>query len=421
MTKFLKLIGLPLVAMILILSIGGCDSASSSGAASPDVQGAEAEIDEDYARGPNGGRLLEDGAFALEMTIFETGVDPQYRIYPYQDGEPIDPSSVDLTVKLHRLGDIVDTFNFEPRQNYLMGDGVVTEPHSFEVQVTARFQGKSFSWRYESFEGRTTIPDDIADEAGVATEVAGPGIVKDMITLAGEVALAPSATSSVRAIYPGPVRSVSVDVADKVSRGQALARIESSSSLQEYTLVAPRSGTILERLTNTGDVAGSEPLFIIADFSELEAYLHVFPRDAARVQVGQTVRLGVAGGEMTVDATISRFRPMAGANSQTRIAVAKIPAESGLQPGMRLMAEVVVAEQEVPLAVRETGLQTFRDFTVVYAKVGETYEVRMLDLGRRDGDRVEVLGGLRPGETYVTENSFLIKADIDKSGASHDH
>lgn len=421
MTKFLKLIGLPLVAMILILSIGGCDSASSSGAASPDVQGAEAEIDEDYARGPNGGRLLEDGAFALEMTIFETGVDPQYRIYPYQDGEPIDPSSVDLTVKLHRLGDIVDTFNFEPRQNYLMGDGVVTEPHSFEVQVTARFQGKSFSWRYESFEGRTTIPDDIADEAGVATEVAGPGIVKDMITLAGEVALAPSATSSVRAIYPGPVRSVSVDVADKVSRGQALARIESSSSLQEYTLVAPRSGTILERLTNTGDVAGSEPLFIIADFSELEAYLHVFPRDAARVQVGQTVRLGVAGGEMTVDATISRFLPMAGANSQTRIAVAKIPAESGLQPGMRLMAEVVVAEQEVPLAVRETGLQTFRDFTVVYAKVGETYEVRMLDLGRRDGDRVEVLGGLRPGETYVTENSFLIKADIDKSGASHDH
>jgi cobalt-zinc-cadmium efflux system membrane fusion protein len=33
----------------------------------------------------------------------------------------------------------------------------------------------------------------------------------------------------------------------------------------------------------------------------------------------------------------------------------------------------------------------------------------------------EVLGGLEPGERYVTENSFLIKADIEKSGASHDH
>ena len=403
MTKLSKLVGMPLVATILVLAIGGCDSASSSGAASSDAQGAQVEAEEEYARGPNGGRLLEDDGFALEMTIFEAGVDPQYRIYPFKNGEPVDPASVDLTVSLHRLGDVVDTFNFTPRQDYLMGDGVVTEPHSFEVETEAQFEGKNFAWRYDSFEGRTTIPDDIANEAGVVTEAAGPSIVRDLLTLSG------------------PVRSVSVDVADNVRRGQALARIESSSSLQEYTVVAPKSGTILERHTNAGDVAGSEALFVIADFSQLEAYLHVFPRDAARVKVGQSVRLGVAGGEMTVDATISRFLPMTGANSQTRIAVAKIPAESGLQPGMRLMAEVVVAEHEVPLAVRETGLQSFRDFTVVYAKVGDTYEVRMLDLGRRDGDRVEVLGGLSAGETYVIENSFLIKADIDKSGASHDH
>jgi cobalt-zinc-cadmium efflux system membrane fusion protein len=66
-------------------------------------------------------------------------------------------------------------------------------------------------------------------------------------------------------------------------------------------------------------------------------------------------------------------------------------------------------------------LQSFRDFTVVYARVRQTYEVRMLDLGRRDGEFVEVLSGLEPGTTYVSENSYLIKADIEKSGASHDH
>jgi len=32
-----------------------------------------------------------------------------------------------------------------------------------------------------------------------------------------------------------------------------------------------------------------------------------------------------------------------------------------------------------------------------------------------------VLGGLKPGTAYVTENSYLIKADIEKAGASHDH
>jgi cobalt-zinc-cadmium efflux system membrane fusion protein len=45
----------------------------------------------------------------------------------------------------------------------------------------------------------------------------------------------------------------------------------------------------------------------------------------------------------------------------------------------------------------------------------------MLELGREAGPWVEVLGGLEPGTEYVTENSYIIKADIEKSGASHDH
>ena len=47
-------------------------------------------------------------------------------------------------------------------------------------------------------------------------------------------------------------------------------------------------------------------------------------------------------------------------------------------------------------------------------KIGDTYEVRMLELGERDGEWVEVLGGIDPGTPYVVEQSFLIKADIDK-------
>jgi membrane fusion protein, heavy metal efflux system len=45
----------------------------------------------------------------------------------------------------------------------------------------------------------------------------------------------------------------------------------------------------------------------------------------------------------------------------------------------------------------------------------------MLELGRADATRVEVLAGLEAGARYVTQNSYLIKADIEKSGASHDH
>jgi cobalt-zinc-cadmium efflux system membrane fusion protein len=82
---------------------------------------------------------------------------------------------------------------------------------------------------------------------------------------------------------------------------------------------------------------------------------------------------------------------------------------------------VHIGSADVALAVRTEALQTFRDFSVVFAQVGETYEVRMLELGRRDARHAEVLGGLKPGTRYVTANSFLVKADIEKSGASHDH
>ncbi len=45
----------------------------------------------------------------------------------------------------------------------------------------------------------------------------------------------------------------------------------------------------------------------------------------------------------------------------------------------------------------------------------------MLELGQQAGEWAEVLGGLDPGTVYVTENSYVLKADVEKSGASHDH
>ena len=92
-----------------------------------------------------------------------------------------------------------------------------------------------------------------------------------------------------------------------------------------------------------------------------------------------------------------------------------------LRPGQFVRGQVTVAKHPVALAVRQSAIQGFRDFQVVFARIGDTYEVRMLELGRQNDRWAEVLGGLKPGTEYVTSNSYLIKADIEKSGASHDH
>jgi membrane fusion protein, heavy metal efflux system len=383
--------------------------------------GEHGDEEAEPAKGPHGGRLLEDGKFALEVTIFETGVDPQYRVYPTLDGEPVDLSAVDLTVTLSRLGGKQDTFRFAPESDYLKGNGIVTEPHSFDVAVNASHSGKTHSWAYESYEGRTTIADAVAAEAGVLTEPAGPALIRERVSLSGTVQLTPSATAEVRAVYPGHVLRVTRTVGDQVRKGDTLAEVENSSSLQTYSVRAPISGTVLERRTNAGDVAASDPLFVIGDIGSAQAELHVFPKDAARIKPGQSVTVQLAGGDLVAQGKIDSFLPIAEAGTQALIARVVLPRDASFRPGMRVTASVDTSETQVPLAVRESGLQRFRDFTVVFAKYGETYEVRMLELGRKDGDFVEVLGGIDPGENYVTANSFLIKADIEKSGASHDH
>ena len=101
---------------------------------------------------------------------------------------------------------------------------------------------------------------------------------------------------------------------------------------------------------------------------------------------------------------------------------ANIPNRTGaLRPGMALRGRVVINAVNVPLAVKTEAIQPFRDFKVVYANYGQDYEVRMLQIGRSSSEWTEILGGLEIGTPYVAKGSFLVRADIEKSGASHDH
>jgi cobalt-zinc-cadmium efflux system membrane fusion protein len=207
-----------------------------------------------------------------------------------------------------------------------------------------------------------------------------------------------------------------------VERGELLARVVSNESLQTYDIPAPIGGVVMARNANVGDVAGATPLYLIADAREVHAEFYVYPRDAARLSVGLPVEIHSLDGETVAQDTIEAILPTADMLTQTIVAHVDLPNPDLLwRPGQAVSGEVVVGRHEAPLAVRTRALQRFRDFTVVYARVGETYEVRMLELGRQTPEWTEVLRGLEPGAEYVTDNAFLIRADVEKSGASHDH
>ncbi len=408
-----------LIALLSVpLFIAGCDTQQSSNG----DHGHGPAAEEDYERGPHQGRMLRNGDFALEITIFETGVPPEFRVYPYRGGTPIEPGEVDLTIELGRLGGRVDRFEFSPQDELLRGDGFVLEPHSFDVTVKAISGGRNHEWTYESYEGRTQIDAQVADAMSIGVSTAGPASIRETIVVQGTTSVDPDAVSEVRGRFSGQVLSLSKSVGDNVRKGDEMARIQSNESLQSYTITAPVSGTVIERRASVGSTATDDPIYVIADTTRLVADFSVFSRDLGRVDAGQAVTVSNLDGDTGVETTVDQILPTVDRGSRAATARATIDnSEARWRPGEFVRGVITVATAEVPLAVRQSGLQAFRDFTVVYARVGDTYEVRMLDLGRRDGEHVEVLGGLEPGTEYVTDNSYLIKADIEKSGASHDH
>src|SRR3546814_10674920 len=341
--------------------------------------------------------MLRDGDFALEVTIFETGVPPQFQLSAYDDGEPRAAGTVQARVGLHRLDGQVDTFAFKPVEDYLVGDGTVIEPHSFDVKVSATHEGAQHQWEYASYEGRTTIRAAVAQDAGIEVEAAGPAVIRDTVRLMGRIAIDDNRHAQIRARFPGTVRAVRVQQGDRVRRGQTLVVVEGNDSMRNYPVTAPFDGMVLSRNTNVGDFAGDNTLVEIADLSEVWVELHAIGKAAAKLEAGQPVRVMAATGELEAETRIDTLLPLATAG-QSVVARASLPnADGRWRPGMTVNAEVTVAERRVPLAVRESGLQGFRDFTVVFAQIGETYEVRMLELGARDGEWIEVLGGLKPG------------------------
>lgn len=398
--------------------------AACSGRDAPGEHGhAHSGEAQEFERGPHGGRLLEQGDFALEITIFESGVPPEFRVYAYEGGKPLSPADAEVEVKLTRLDGEVDAFTFTPGVDYLRGSGVVEQPHSFDVSVTARRAGReAANWTYASYEGRTTIADQTAASMGVESRTAGPAKLIQRLVLTGTVQADPTRVADVRARFPGVIREVLVTPSSRVQKGATLAQIQSNESLQNYPLVAPISGTIVQHQARVGEATGSEPLFTIMDISKVWVELDVFPNDLHVVRVGQAVEVLDLENRPSAAGAIARLGTLATHGSQTVQARVVVDNDKGrLRPGQFVSARVDVASHLVDLAVEIGAIQRFRDFDVVFEKAGETYEVRMLELGRRDETHVEVLGGLRAGAQYVARNSYLIKADIEKSGASHDH
>lgn len=271
-------------------------------------------------------------------------------------------------------------------------------------------------------EHKTELSQDAAKQAGIRIEKASPAKIADMLTLTGRIVLNRNTTSQVRARFAGLVKEVPAQWGQHVQEGDTLAVIEANESLRHYSVTAPMDGVVLARNTNPGNVAGDEPLFTLADLSNVWAEFHVFSRDITKVNQQQHVHVRALEKKMEVKAPITLILPTADPLSQTVIAIVSIPNPDGTwRPGMSVEGDVHLSDKNVPVAVSPEAIQRMDGKTVVFVKEGDAYHPREVTLGLQSKQSVEIKSGLAAGEAYVSQGSFIIKADIGKAAAKHEH
>lgn len=274
----------------------------------------------------------------------------------------------------------------------------------------------------EHEEGKAEISPDAAKLTGIKVQKAGSNTVAVITPLTGRIVLNENKTANVRARFPGFVKAVHVNLGDTVKKGQKLATIESNESLKSYSITAPISGVILKRETNIGDVTNGKELFVIADLSTVWAKYHIFPRDVPNIKKDQDVVVHTLDEKTRQNTKLSMLFPTADALSQTVIAIAELTNDEGMwRPGMTIEGDIKVNEKQAKIAVPRTALQYMEEQEVVFIQEGNTYEPRPVKTGMVGIENVEILSGLKSGEAYVSDGSFVIKADILKGTAAHEH
>lgn len=380
-----------------------------------------AEVPE--AKGPHRGRLLSDGDFTLELAIFEAGVPPEFRAWYTKAGKPVPPADVKLSVTLIRPGKVEDLFTFAPEGDFARGNHEVVEPHSFDYVIVAEHAGVAHKWTFEAPEMQTVITAAAAEKAGVKVEKAAAAELDETLEVYGRVTLDLDGVRRATARFSGVVVEARKALGDKVSAGEVVARVENSQTLVTAEVKASGAGVVIARTAAVGEaVAEGAALYTIAALEKVWIELEIPRKDLGRVKAGQPVVLHADDGTEAARGVIASVSPLVSAETQSAVARVVVPNPDGRwRPGVFVKGTVTVASSPAPVTVKASAVQTLFSFTVVFSQHGDLYQARPLELGRRSGDRVEVLKGLSDGETYVSEGSFLIKADIGKSAASHDH
>ncbi len=203
----------------------------------------------------------------------------------------------------------------------------------------------------------------------------------------------------------------------------ALGSNTNGTGQTQYKIRSPINGIVTLKNVSQGQVVSEiDNLFEVSDLTTVWAEMSIYAKDINTVKTNQEVVVKASAFDAKTNGIVSYVGSLVGEQSRTAMARVIISnPDNTWRPGLPVNIELKTNEVDVPIAVSIEGIQSLNEEKVIFGRYGNYFEARPVVLGRGDGKYVEVLEGIDAGEKYAAGNSYLVKADIGKAGASHDH
>ena len=214
----------------------------------------------------------------------------------------------------------------------------------------------------------------------------------------------------------------SIQSASESLRSAEISMQNLQDAMNNYTITAPISGTIIEKDAKVGDaVKAGDTLCIVYDLSYLEMSINVDELQISSISVGQKVQITAdAVPDKTYVGTVTRVSMKGTANGGTTTYPVSIRIDDtdGLRPGMNANAEIVVAEAKNALVVpnaavmRGSYVLVTKDSpsaanadTTMEAPEGFVYVP--VKTGVSDDDYTQIVSGIQEGDTIGYDPSSV--------------
>ena len=195
-----------------------------------------------------------------------------------------------------------------------------------------------------------------------------------------------------------------------------VAKFTYENLLENTTLVSPISGVVTARNYDVGDMCGGQPIFVVQKINPVKIMISVSESLYSYIKKGMAVTVEFdALPEQQFSAKVSRITPSIDASTRTFPVELVLANDKELvKPGMYARVTMNYGTRQnvvVPDVAVVKQLGSGNRYVYVYKQDG-TVAYQKVEIGRRMGDKFEILSGVADGDVVVTSGHIALKDGI---------